>query len=59
MKVQNEAHLNIDVDYKSLYLSLQGVLDTKDDQIHKLEISLSKVQDENQVLCFNVFSRKY
>ena len=40
MKIQNEIHLNMDIDYKILYLQLQGSVDSKDDRIHELAISV-------------------
>ena len=49
MKVQNDAYLNIDIDYKSLYQQQQEHIDRRDDRIHELEISLEKSQTNNQV----------
>jgi kinesin family protein 5 len=42
MAVQTRAKRNVEIDYKALYATVQSALDEKDDEIHRLQIELSK-----------------
>ncbi len=42
MAVETRAKRNVEIDYKALYATVQSALDEKDDEIHRLQIELSK-----------------
>jgi len=46
MKVTNKPMINKTQDYYALSVQLQAELDTKDDQLHKMEIKVAQLVDE-------------